>query len=393
MKKITITLSVLFLLIVSSVSAESIALPAPEEAFRSYAEIDSFDLVVPTVVEVTFTNRLYENNSFLVYEEDTDTYISSYFQSTYTQEEEQITASTVPIQRQSHYLVDRDFDTSIDFEVPERGNGTVSIMLSSVQPVTASQIYLSLDQYVALPLTVAVKATTQMGVKTVVATKSMRSNTLTFPETTADTWEITFTYAQPLRIAELTLVQENIKSDVSQTLRFLAQPEMMYGIYFNADRPVRVKTTEGGDLYSDTGVLKLGFAEIAASPWYIPADVDKDGVRDVFDNCVRTANLDQEDIDSNGRGDACDDFDRDGRINSDDNCQNQPNRRQEDEDGDGIGDVCDEEESRLTERYIWIPWVGIGVAGAVLAVLFTLVAINTRKEDEVVEEESETVEN
>ena len=47
-------------------------------------------------------------------------------------------------------------------------------------------------------------------------------------------------------------------------------------------------------------------------------------------------------------------------VNSQDNCVNEPNRNQRDTDSDGIGDVCDQEESRITEKYPWIPWLGIG---------------------------------
>ena len=79
-------------------------------------------------------------------------------------------------------------------------------------------------------------------------------------------------------------------------------------------------------------------------------------------------------MDGNGRGDACDDFDRDGVINSKDNCPNNPNRNQLDTDGDGIGDVCDREESRVTERYPWLPWLGIGFVALVLLGLFVMVA-------------------
>lgn len=39
-----------------------------------------------------------------------------------------------------------------------------------------------------------------------------------------------------------------------------------------------------------------------------------------------------------------------------------------------IGDVCDKEESRVTEKYPWLPMAGIGFAGLVLAVLFTITA-------------------
>jgi hypothetical protein len=78
--------------------------------------------------------------------------------------------------------------------------------------------------------------------------------------------------------------------------------------------------------------------------------------------------------DGNGRGDVCDDFDQDGIVNSKDNCPNNPNVNQGDTDSDKIGDVCDDEESRITEKYGWIPWVGMGLAGIVLLGLFISVA-------------------
>jgi hypothetical protein len=89
---------------------------------------------------------------------------------------------------------------------------------------------------------------------------------------------------------------------------------------------------------------------------------------------VAVANPTQEDVNTNGRGDACDDFDEDSVINSKDNCLNNPNYDQKDTDIDGIGDVCDKEESRFTEQYPWIPWVGIGFAALVLITLFALTA-------------------
>ncbi len=112
----------------------------------------------------------------------------------------------------------------------------------------------------------------------------------------------------------------------------------------------------------------------ARNPLYIRADVDGDGVPDINDNCVRVANPDQIDKNRNGRGDSCDDFDRDTVINSKDNCPNDPNRAQTDTDGDSVGDACDKEESRLTEKYPWLPWLGIGIAAAVLIALFVITA-------------------
>ena len=73
-------------------------------------------------------------------------------------------------------------------------------------------------------------------------------------------------------------------------------------------------------------------------------DYDGDGVLDSIDNCPKTANADQADIDGDGIGDVCDDDkDGDGVLNDKDNCPEIPNEDQADLDSDGIGDVCDDD--------------------------------------------------
>jgi hypothetical protein len=58
-------------------------------------------------------------------------------------------------------------------------------------------------------------------------------------------------------------------------------------------------------------------------------DSDSDGIGDICDNCPNDANIDQEDSEGDGIGDACD------------NCQDNCNVYQKDSDGDSAGDVCD----------------------------------------------------
>ena len=61
------------------------------------------------------------------------------------------------------------------------------------------------------------------------------------------------------------------------------------------------------------------------------------------DNCRTVVNAGQEDVDSNGIGDACQDSDGDGVLDTDDNCPDDPNVGQTDLDSDGLGDICDDD--------------------------------------------------
>jgi hypothetical protein len=71
-------------------------------------------------------------------------------------------------------------------------------------------------------------------------------------------------------------------------------------------------------------------------------DADGDGVCEVDDNCDTAANSNQEDLDGDHVGDACDaDIDGDGVLNGSDNCPFDVNPTQADSDGDGAGNACD----------------------------------------------------
>ena len=83
-------------------------------------------------------------------------------------------------------------------------------------------------------------------------------------------------------------------------------------------------------------------------------DVDRDAVQDSVDNCPESYNPDQADIDGDGLGDACDllnnlDVDGDSIANDTDNCPESYNPDQSDSDNDGAGDVCDSQNNLVDD--------------------------------------------
>lgn len=70
-------------------------------------------------------------------------------------------------------------------------------------------------------------------------------------------------------------------------------------------------------------------------------DMDSDGVLNAADNCPFVPNPGQDDVDSNGVGNACQDTDVDGVLDINDNCPVLANTNQSNIDGDSMGDACD----------------------------------------------------
>lgn len=356
-------------------------------AYQNYKKVVIPKILVPTVVEIPFTETNLTRYDFLVFDMagQTNGTTSSLLPSLFLQGKDipTLTASISNLSSgnqisNSDWIFDNNENTFIELPIVDDLAGSAQITVQSVKPISTNSLSLLLDNYVALPNTISISAGSGQTLKTVLATKKVDSQSIHFPSVTADKFIINLTYSQPLRITELRFGGYSTETS-SGELRFLAQPDHEYRVYFNPDRRVSVVTGEMGNLSDNTGVIKLIGQPSVVNPAYQIADSDNDGIPDVMDNCVKNYNPDQADINGNGRGDICDDFDKDGIINSIDNCPNLPNYNQQDTDGDGIGDVCDGVESRITEKYTWLPWVGIGLASLVVIGLFAFTAVSMRK--------------
>ncbi len=347
-------------------------------AYRFYKDIDNIPISVPTVAEVSFIDEFIERFDFAVLDKTTNSFEPHFFKQETLINEIPVSVTTNPGTESASRMNDNNTRTYADFPLPENTEGNVQIALSSANPITSSVLTALLDNNVALPSSIEIRAFVDGQSRIVVANRTMDQQTIRFPQTTSNRWIITFTFGQPLRVSELRLGQDNATKSNTRGIRFLAQPTHSYRIYFDPDRSATAPVGEAGNLISAKDVLIVPAVPSQKNQNYVIADVDSDGVPDIRDNCVSMANSDQQDVNNNKRGDVCDDFDQDGLVNSKDNCPDNPNRDQKDADGDGIGDVCDKEESRITERYTWIPWVGIGFAALVLVALLALMARSSR---------------
>jgi hypothetical protein len=359
------------------------------QSFRSVAGIAlSGEIPVPTIALLALPIEVAGSQIFGVYSISDDAFLP------YEVRRSESRAVSVQVSSPDNMgvsalgsLVDGNHATTVDFPLPENGGaGQVTLKYVFEAPITSNSLQMALSQYVVRPTAVTIQAEIDGEVRTVVARTAPRDNSVSFPVFTSRVWSVMLEYAQPLRFTELSFINTNVVEE-SATLVFLAQPGSTYKLYYHPEVILSQETGERPQLSDTNGAVSLTLVQRGTNALYQPADSDQDSIEDLVDNCPRTANADQKDIDGNGRGDVCDDFDRDGVENGIDNCIDTPNRNQADIDRDKVGDTCDKEESRLTEKYPWIVWIGLGFASLVFVALF-FVALRHKEEPKVVKTDS-----
>jgi hypothetical protein len=352
------------------------------QAYKGFTNLNIPPLTTPTVVELPLSKDIYKPQLTLV--DMTSQTIEPYYLKIYsTQEPVKILVISPEVNSNPNNMTDGNLNTFTQFPLEEKASGQIQLNLTTDKPITSSSLTLLVDNHVTLPTNISISTLSQGNRSTVISNQPLTGNTIKFPKTTSNTWYISLKVNQPLRINELRLNQDEIAQENTYALRFLAQPNHTYRLYFDPDhRALPTRNTPMSQLANAANITPITSNRPLKNSAYQIADSDNDGVPDPEDNCPLVTNPDQEDINANTIGDLCDDFDLDGILNSLDNCPNLPNQYQEDADSDGLGDICDQQESRLTESNPWIPWLGIGIAIVVLIVLIFLTSKHPGKPDQ-----------
>ncbi len=249
-------------------------------------------------------------------------------------------------------LLDRDQTTWFDFQLEHDGLNKGSIRIVYSNPITTNKVIFETTKDSYTPDSFSLYA------DGVLVLSNSKIDTV-FPQMTAKEFLIRFNYDKPIRFTE---VGVGYDITTASAVRFVYLPGKKYTIYTNGAPGAAISPRSAANLFDTKQpfeMIKIG--QDLNNPLYKEGDADMDMVPDGSDNCKYVKNTDQKDSNNNKVGDSCDDYDYDGVVTFTDNCKEQYNPDQRDTDSDGLGDVCDSEESRITEKYTWLPWLSIAI--------------------------------
>ena len=341
--------------------------------FKYVAHIGNLNLSTPKIIEVRMYNGNEQTVAVREIESNTRQPVAFVTKTTATP----YSIYSLPAASNSAALNDDNTETYVEYQpvtvytTPQESNVTLTFKYD--QPITTSQLTFELDKNVAIPDYVEMDVYKNGQRNAVITKQRINSGVILFPQYTADQFEVTFYYAQPLRITEAKFI-ETQASYSARYVRFLARPGYSYQLFREPEGvvPYQYLPESGNLVEGDVNVMEIKDVQFSPNASYTPPDQDRDGVTDATDNCISFTNPDQKDVNNNRVGDACEDFDADGVLNAVDNCPDIPNAMQQDKDEDGMGDHWDAEESRLVEQWKFLPWLGIAVGFGVVLLLFKL---------------------
>lgn len=357
--------------------------------FSNFTPLGSASYIKPELIELVFPESPYAKGTYLIYNATTQQ-IASFDR----YNEVRVIPVTFAASNSENVLLPQMYDKKVttytQFPASKTGRTSSEIYLN-MQPTMLEGLDFAYDSNVTPPESVSIDTLDAQGNRTnVVTRKNFNGARIEFPRTTSSLWVITMYHSQPVRITELTPIETYPQKKSADIIRYLAQSEQEYYLFYSTINVSFIKP-ESGQLFDRNVTPNQSISKLPIFPnlSYVNPDMDSDTIIDALDNCPKVANQDQADIDSSGVGDACEDFDLDSIINAVDNCPNDPNRAQKDDDADGIGNECDNEESRIVEQYSWLPWVGIGIVGILTIGLFYITFKHTKTDETTSEPHSE----
>ncbi len=348
--------------------------------YKNFAVIQELNIVVPTVVELSVTTEDAGEGMTDVFNNTTREFVYSSLSLYQKPGPNVVTISSSTNVPGTNTFFDDKTTTGGILYLNGKNSESVDFTVDYTEAFQSTSINLFLGDNSPLPVSITISAEINGSMKTLVNNKSLTSSKVSFPSITAKKWYIKITYNQPFRLNEISI--SNTAKEISRkTVRFLALPGNSYSVYSNTEKSFNSGFSWNNypDLNNAKTIKSIGFVSLFQNPSFKPSDMDSDGVVDSIDNCPSLANENQEDLNKNNIGDVCDDFDLDGVMNSTDNCPDKANLNQKDTDGDKIGDLCDPDESRLTEKYPFVVWVGIGFATLIFLVLLFVAGNKIRK--------------
>jgi hypothetical protein len=360
-------------------------------AFAKKVEISLPQISVPTVTDVDISSipETEISSSIVLVESGQEIPHASLLQTQRSSLRTMLRAQdTVNGSAMANRAVDGDLNTYTQYRYVEQLDlegrvvpNTVTISITSQEIVHADALTITFGDRIAKPRSILIEAdsldiaTSEVVRQVILAERPFGADYVSFPHVQASTYHITLTYSDYLRIEEIVLhpYQSDGGQRIVRNLRFNAMPAQSYTLYYDAKSYIDVPTGELPRIATVQSAQKGSLGAVQNNPSFGTWDTDGDGIADGEDNCLLIVNADQLDKNVNGRGDVCEDFDRDGVVGAKDNCPNITNARQIDSDGDGLGDACDGLESRLMERFTWLPILAI--AFVTLVVVFLIARV------------------
>ena len=171
--------------------------------FRQVADITTQQIKVPTVVEIPLEFLPFSRKEIAVFDRDENIFVPNVIVNKGEYETISVNITTNKSKGADSSLVDNDFETFVDFDLPEDKLGEAVFLIEADEPFTSDAFWMELAPHVAMPEKVEVRAEIDGVSKIMLAETGRRViclRCLSFPKTTSSKWQIKIKYGHSLRI-------------------------------------------------------------------------------------------------------------------------------------------------------------------------------------------------